>query len=214
VSSSGSHRETEIKIAVADRRALLRRLKDLGFVPLHRRAFEDNVLFDTSDRSLRRVRSVLRLRRYGRDWRVTYKGTPEADPEYKSRLEVETGVDDPTAVEAVFRAVGLVPVFRYQKYRTQFALAKDRERERPSIEVALDETPIGDFIEIEGSRRGIDRVARDLGYRRQDYSTASYGSLYLEDCIRRNVPATNMVFRTVRRGRRATSGKHPAGGSR
>jgi adenylate cyclase class 2 len=194
------NRETEVKISVSDVRALRARLKRLGFVQMHARALEDNLLFDTQDRKLRAVRSVLRLRRYRGEWLVTYKGTPEPDPHYKSRVELEFHLDNPQSVQAIFAALGLAPVFRYQKYRSKYALDKGtREtggvRGSPAgVEVALDETPIGDFIELEGTRRGIDRVARGLGYSKSDYSTASYGALYLQDCAGKNIPPGDMVF--------------------
>ena len=188
------NRETEVKIRIPSARALRTRLKRLGFVPLHRKALEDNVLYDTPERALRRGRSILRMRRYGSTWLLTYKGMPQDDPHYKSRLELESELKQTQAMEAIFRALGLVPVFRYQKYRTQYTLPGNKTRGRPAFEVAIDETPIGDFMEIEGSRRTIDKVARALGYSRSDYSTASYGSLYLEDCARKKIPPGDMVF--------------------
>jgi adenylate cyclase class 2 len=194
VSAPARYRETEVKIAVQNQRALRERLRRAHFVVAHQRALEDNVLFDTPQRALRQIRAVLRIRHFGTDWSVTFKGTPDAERRYKSRLEVESGIENPEAVEGVFRVLGLVPVFRYQKYRTQFVLAADRRRSKPSIEVAFDETPIGDFIELEGSPRAIDRTAKALGYSRRDYSTASYGSLYLADCIRKNVAPSDMTF--------------------
>ena len=188
------HRETEVKIRIAGLSFFRNRLKELGFVAIHKRSLEDNVLFDTPDRALRKVRSILRLRRYGPQSWVTYKGTPDPDPHYKSRLEVESKVEHPDAFRAIFQFLGLVPVFRYQKYRTQFALRVARTPRKPSLEIALDETPIGNFIELEGSRAAIDRVARQLGYSRNDYTTASYGALYLEECRKKNVPPSDMVF--------------------
>jgi adenylate cyclase class 2 len=186
------------------------RLRELGFVPVHRRSLEDNVLFDTPDRSLRKMRAILRIRHYGDGWRVTYKGTPETDRLYKSRVELESAVDDPRMLEELFQALGLSPVFRYQKYRTQFAPAKEKSRSRFSVEVALDETPIGNFIELEGSPRSIDRAATELGYSRGDYSTASYGSLYNQDCIRKGVPPTDMTFAAARRVKRQVTSRQSA----
>src|SRR5690242_1654327 len=161
------NREIEVKIQVSDVPALRVRLKQLGFVRMHARALEDNLLFDTPDRKLRAVRSVLRLRRYQGEWLVTYKGTPEPDPHYKSRLELESHLDNPQSVHAIFAVLGLVPVFRYQKYRSKYGPAKGGRW--TGVEVALDETPIGEFIELEGTRRGIDHVARALGYSKSDY---------------------------------------------
>ena len=186
------NRETEVKIRVADAGAMRKQLRKLGFRPIHRRSLEDNVLYDTPDRALRRIRAILRLRRYGSSWVLTYKGTPDPDQTYKSRVELETGIEEPQALRAIFEVIGFRPVFRYQKYRVQYA--KQVPGRRESGEVSLDETPVGDFLELEGSRSWIDRVARQLGFSRRDYITASYGALYLEDCQRRGAPPGDMLF--------------------
>ncbi|MBI2817644.1 MAG: class IV adenylate cyclase [Acidobacteria bacterium] len=186
-------RETEVKLRVASLTATRRRLLDLGLSPIHHRALEDNFLFDTPERALRQVRSILRLRHYAGKWIVTFKGTPAADAFYKSRLELESEVQNAGAMRSIFQALGFKPVFRYQKYRTHYALNRTHAR-AARFDVALDETPIGNYLEIEGSRTAIDRVARELGYSRQDYITASYGALYLEDCKKKNIPPGDMIF--------------------
>jgi len=188
------NRETEVKIRIADVKATRKRLRELGFRPVHRRSLEDNTLFDTPERTLRKVRSILRLRHYGPQWIVTFKGTPAPDSLYKSRLELETAVERPQVIRSIFEALGFRPVFRYQKYRSCYVPEGEPGRRRTSLEVALDETPIGSFLELEGSRSQIDRVARQLGYSRSDYSTASYGALYLDECRTKNIPPGDMVF--------------------
>ena len=188
------NRETEIKIKISNVQATRRRLSELGFRLSHRRTLEDNTLFDTPDRALRKIRSILRLRRYGPRWLVTFKGTPAEDSLYKSRVELETSVEKPQAIRAIFEALGFRPVFRYQKYRSHYVPADTTERERKIREVALDETPIGNFLELEGSRAWIDQVAHQLGYSRTDYRTASYGALYLEECRKKNIPPGDMLF--------------------
>ena len=195
-------RETEIKLKVGDMVAMRARLRELGMELREKRSLEDNFLFDTPDRALRKVRSILRLRRYAGKWIVTYKGTPVADKLYKSRLELESGIDNPEAIRLLFEALGFRPVFRYQKYRSHYVPRETSGRRKASLEVALDETPIGNFLEIEGSRRSIDRAARQLGYNRSDYSTASYGALYLEDCRNRNIKPGDMVFPSKARGKK------------
>ena len=196
------NRETEVKIRIADRNATRKRLLELGFLPVHRRSLEDNTLYDTPDRALREARSILRLRHYGSRWFFTYKGTPEPDQNYKSRLELETEVQEPQAIRSMLEVLGLKPVFRYQKYRAQYARRDQARWRKPGREVALDETPIGNFLELEGSRAWIDRVARQLGYSRSDYSTASYGRLHLEECQKQGIPPGDMVFPARPRGNR------------
>jgi adenylate cyclase class 2 len=62
----------------------------------------------------------------------------------------------------------------------------------------LDQTPIGDFLELEGSPAWIDRTACALGYSPDDYITASYGALYLARCQARGVEPGHMVFGLAR----------------
>jgi adenylate cyclase class 2 len=77
----------------------------------------------------------------------------------------------------VLAALGYQPTFRYEKYRTTFS--KDGE---PGL-ITVDETPIGDFLELEGLGVWIDATALQLGYGEVDYVTASYASLYRQHCV-------------------------------
>lgn len=194
-------RETEIKIRVTDIPAAGRQLRRLGFVPVHRRSLEDNVLYDTPDRTLRQVRSLIRLRHYGSRWFLTYKATPDPDQHYKSRVELETQIAEPEVIRSILATLGLRPVFRYQKYRAKYEQHVAKGAGKRGGEVTLDETPVGNFLELEGSRTWIDRVARQLGYSRNDYTTASYGALYREECRKQGVPPGDMLFAPVRRNR-------------
>ncbi len=116
-------RETEVKIRISIRARSGTSYESWG-CQIHNRSLEDNVLYDTPERALRKERCILRIRRYGSRWWITYRGTPEADPHYKSRVELETEVTDPAAVRGIFHALGLVPVFRYQKYRARDSLPR------------------------------------------------------------------------------------------
>ena len=185
-----SQREIEIKLRIQSAQATKKQLRQLGFRQLHRRSFEDNLLFDTGAQTLRRARCLLRLRHYGSRWVLTYKGPPAKDRFFKSRLELETEVITPEELQANFEQLGLHPVFRYQKYRTPY----HHDGSGSPLEAAVDETPIGNFLELEGSRTVIDRTARQLGFSRKDYCTASYGSLYLEHCRQKGISPKDMIF--------------------
>lgn len=89
----------------------------------------------------------------------------------------------------ILNGLGLHPAFRYEKFRTTYALPGIR-----GLKVELDETPIGIFLELEGPPSGIDRAARLLGYARNDYLKESYGALYLADCRRRGRKPGDMLF--------------------
>jgi adenylate cyclase class IV len=110
---------------------------------------------------------------------------------YKVREEVEYIVSEPRAVVALAGQAGMRPVFLYEKYRTSY-----RVPGAGGVHVEFDETPAGVFLELEGSRRGIDRLARRLGYRSADYISKSYAAVHFEDCRRRGIRARDMLFGT------------------
>ncbi|MEE9234429.1 MAG: class IV adenylate cyclase [Candidatus Acidoferrales bacterium] len=182
--------ETEIKLSLGPTAAARRGLARLGFRVIQPRSLERNLVFDTPGRALRRSGCLLRLRSWnGRHW-LTFKGPADFSRHFKVRTERETELSDPEAVRAAFAALGLQTVFRYEKFRAVYA-AGGRWR---GGEVMLDETPIGNFLELEGSRSWIRRVARALGARPQDFITQSYASLYADWCRRRRRRVGEMVF--------------------
>jgi len=132
---------------------------------------------------------LLRLRRYGRDSTLTFKG-PATPGKHKSRRELETSVHDPDILENIFLLLGFIPTFRYEKYRTEYL------RTNCGVVATLDETPIGVFIELEGEGSTIDRVSRQLGFTELAYITDSYAGLYISYRRRRGGAADRMVFRS------------------
>ena len=187
--------ETEIKLRVSNPRAIKRRLAELGFAAVEPRHFERNLLFDFPDLRLRKARSLLRLRFEGTRYLVTFKGAPLESRSYKIRREIETEVEDWRRLKEVFASLGLHEVFRYEKYRTTYAPRSQREASHAGLAV-YDETPIGNFIELEGPKPWIDAVAERLGYKREEFITASYGRLYEVKCSEEGKPPGNMVFRS------------------
>jgi adenylate cyclase class 2 len=130
---------------------------------------------------------LLRLREIGERSILTWKGTGIAGP-HKIRPELETPVGSAETMAQIFHQLGFELVFRYEKYRTEFT-----GDHKPGV-VTLDETPIGDFLELEGPGEWIDKTADRLGFSADQYILDSYGTLYIADCKSRGVQPTNMVF--------------------
>jgi adenylate cyclase class 2 len=180
--------EIEIKLRLPDKIEKMRRLlRETGFRVAKGRVLESNILFDNSKRALRKHGKLIRLRRVGPHRLLTYKG-PSEQSRYKKRREIEIDFKDGAHLDEIFLHMGYRPVFRYEKYRTEY------EMQRVDGKVLLDETPIGNFLEIEGRPRWIDRTARVLGFSTTDYITRSYGYLYLAYCRERRLPAKDMLF--------------------
>ena len=181
------HKENEIKVAVPDLNALQLRLRSLGFQILHPRVLESNVIYDTPDADLRRRGELIRIRQAGGTSIFTAKG-PATVTRHKEREELETPVGDPDTMGLVLQRLGFVPRFRYEKFRTEWAFPGE-----DGI-LMVDETPIGNYMELEGPPDWIDSIALQLGYQEADYVNISYARLYIQDCERRGLQASHMVF--------------------
>lgn len=185
---ASNSREIEIKLPIESARAGRRRLREAGFQIAKKRVFEKNTLYDTEGLDLRRSSRLLRVREIGKTYKVTFKGAPEVS-KHKSREEIETEIDDGRAFAEILRRLGYAPVFRYEKFRTEF------ERGGGDGVATLDETPIGTYFELEGDPDWIDHIAVTLGFSEKDYITASYGHLFDEWRERTGSAAREMVFR-------------------
>jgi adenylate cyclase class 2 len=186
MSQSGPNIETEIKLRLPDAATGEQLLAQAAFAVSVPRTFEQNLVYDTEDLSLRKRGVVLRLRRTGEKVTLTVKGSA-LPGKYKSREESEVSVSDFAASEMILRQLGYRVAFQYEKYRTEFTSTK-------SGTVTLDETPIGIFLELEGSPEWIDGTARTLGFEETDYVVDSYGKLYLNYCQEHALEPANMTF--------------------
>ena len=184
--------ETEIKFRVSDLPALTQRLQDAGFNLLTPRSFESNILYDTPDRRMRARTEILRIRNYAGRWTVTHKRLPDDRPgedSHKHRVETETEVADGAALAQVFLSLGLVPAFRYEKWRTEWQNGEGH--------CVVDETPIGNYAELEGPAEWIDSAAQRLGILPADYITMSYGRLFDQWRAQHNSSATDLTFQAI-----------------
>lgn len=191
--SSGSSNEIEVKLHVEDAAEMLRRLKRLGAKPEAPRTHEMNTLFDRPDGKLASRAQMLRIRverpargtgthrpsgKTPAEVTLTYKGPAAKGTTrkgYKVREEHEVRLGEAEGLERIFTALRLRPWFRYEKFRRAFRLPG-----LGGLKIDFDETPVGDYLELEGKHAQIDRAARQLGYTPRDYIVKSYGALQME----------------------------------
>lgn len=177
--------EREVKIRFPDPDRARAALAKIGAVPLRPRRLQDDTLFDTSDGVLRAKRAVVRLRREPDRAFVTYKG-PVQPGTMKIREEQETEVGDAEVLRRILKELGLHAWFRYQKFREEF--------QAPGVIIALDETPVGTYLELEGSEEGILTVADALGCSPADFILNSYRGLFTAFAQTHHITARDMLF--------------------
>jgi adenylate cyclase class 2 len=163
--------EREIKLRFDSPELARSAVVTCGATPFRPRRLQSDVLFDTDQRVLSARGQVLRVRIEAGHSYVTFK-SPAEHPTLKLREELETG--------------GFRIWFRYEKYREEFSLG--------DVVIAVDETPVGTFVEIEGSDHGIVEAAGALGRGPADYIIDSYRTLFVRYCREQGVPIGDMLF--------------------
>ena len=177
--------EREIKLRFDTAGEARAKIVALGATPLHGRRLQEDCLLDTGDERLRRQRSVLRVRCEAGKSLLTFKG-PTQPGTMKLRDEHETVVGDGDMLLVILQQLGLHIWFRYEKYREEFS-ADD-------VVIALDETPVGTFVELEGGEAAIDDTAKALGRAPADYITDSYRFLFVQHREACGLSGSDMVF--------------------
>lgn len=179
--------EREIKLRFDSPDAARDAVIAAGATPIRSRRLQEDCLLDTEDETLHRRRCVLRVRMECGKSLLTYKGPVQPSP-MKLREELETVVGDGPLLLRMLEELGYRPWFRYQKYREEYALDE--------VIVAIDETPVGTFVEIEGGARGITDMAAALGRGPDDYVLDSYRNVFVQHCLRVGEPVRDMLFET------------------
>ena len=177
--------EREIKLRFASPDEARAAVVASGARPHKPRRLQSDVLLDTEQRLLSARSQVLRVRIEDGHSYVTFK-SPADHPTLKLREEIETGVGDGERLVTILERAGFRRWFRYQKFREEFSF-------HDAI-VAIDETPVGTFVEVEGSEAAIVTAVQALGRGPADYIIDSYRALFVKFCLERNVPIGDMVF--------------------
>jgi adenylate cyclase, class 2 len=184
-----ANKEIEIKFRVQDLKTLAKNLRQAGFRIETRRTHEMNTLYDLPGQVLRNRKELLRLRQYGQKWTLTHKSGKKIG-RHSSRDELETIVEDGKQMDLILHALGYAPSFRYEKFRAEWTDGKGQ--------VVVDETPIGNFCEIEGSPRWIDATAEKLGVSQGQYIQKNYATLFADWRLETGRIAEEMTFKVIK----------------
>jgi len=138
------------------------------------RGFESNRLYDFVDGCLRGAGWVIRLCFVLGSCFLTLKCGPVTSRSYKISGEVETEIGNGRTAEQNLADAWQGETLRDEMYRTVYA----HRGSFGSPHLVYDETPFGNYLELEGPKRWIDQTARQLGYDRNDFITLGYPTLY------------------------------------
>lgn len=148
-----SPREIEVKFFVKDPETTRSRIRALGGEAAEP-VFESNIRYEDPERSFLRRGQLLRLRKDDGVTLTFKSNAPESDRQFKVRRELEVKVDDFGRTDEIIRAIGFHREQVYEKYRETYRL--------DGAVLCLDRMPFGTFLEIEGDRSAIRRLADAL----------------------------------------------------
>jgi len=189
VDMSQSSLETEVKLACGENPLEAHHVGEL--VVTQPRHFEDNWLLDFEDARLCLADSVVRVRNVNGVGYLTFKGPAHDHPQLKVREEIEVKTSDPLATLEILRRLGLKPVFRYQKFRTVYRVRTPTGR---TLNAMYDETPIGNFLELEGEEAAIQEMIRRLDVSPESLTKLSYAALYEQKRSAEDGLPEDMIF--------------------
>ena len=181
-------RETEVKLRIAGVERTRAALRRFGWCVSRKRHHERNAVYDRRGNVWLTTGRLLRVRGAGKSCKLTVKLPIEHQEDYKIVEEFEITADDPVQLARILEALDFEPAWQYEKFRTEFR--KPRERGM----IVLDETPIGDYLELEGAPQWIDRTAQCLGFSKEDYVVDTYRSLFVDYINAKERKPRDMLF--------------------
>ena len=168
--------EREVKLLFPTTAVAREAVLAAGAVHSGARRLQDDSLYDLPDETLRKKGCVVRIRI--ERWTdtpdtttLTVKG-PVQSSQMKLREEHETRVENAQALLQAFDALGMRVWFRYQKYREELSTR--------GVVIAIDETPVGTYVELEGDEDAILAIATALGRAQADFILDSYYRLFMK----------------------------------
>jgi predicted adenylyl cyclase CyaB len=179
--------ETEIKLRLVDAAVFRSLLIEHGWKP-DPQVFERNTVFDTQTGELLNSGRLLRIRQINDRAIVTVKLPAVYNGPHKVREEHQFETNDVEQARQVFLGLGYEQSWIYEKRRTTFR----KDGEQGIIEV--DETPIGDYTEMEGEAAWIDQTAAALGFSKADYLVDTYRTLFEAWLERTGSDVIHMTF--------------------
>ena len=161
-------KEIEVKFRVQKLGGYREKLKKLQ-AQLEWMGKEKNIYFERNDAYLEQGGKVLRVREWpGHSASITSKSSAPktSGRRYDERREEQTDIADFASMCRILEMIGFDKVLVYEKKREHWKLGK--------VSIELDRLHGRSYVEIEGTKKQIDKIARLLGLDWEDRESRSY----------------------------------------
>lgn len=162
-------KEIEVKVVLKDFKEIKKKLKELGAEKKCPKTFEKNILF--GHKKLKFEKDwILRLRKFGKKNILTLKTSAKGKKGFKVREEINILVEDFENMKNILEKIGFFEAFYYEKYREDYIYN--------GLNISLDKTPIGNYVEIEGDYKNILKFLKKINVKIEETISLSYIQLF------------------------------------
>jgi len=180
--------ELKFKIKKSDVNHLRSQLQKLAL--FQSSTFEITVMFDNKEMVLNKIDARLRLRLSrnliddSQSAELSYK-RPRTRGEVKVEEEIETRIESYNETYSLLKKIGFYPVSSYERFRETY-------KYNGSV-LTLDTFPLGIYLEIEGERKKITKIAQKLGFNLKNNLTESCDTLDDMERKKRKMPSVDHI---------------------
>jgi len=162
-------KEIEIKIQLKDKENIVKKLKELG--GKKGKSYTQTTYGFFSNNSIEKG-IFPRIRQENGSLVFTVKLRKDKKTKYFEREEYSIKIDNLKDAIKILQLFGYDRIRKFTKFREEWSF------KRP-VKVNVDKLSFGRFIEIEGTKKEIERMVKDLGFQDRERFTKAY--LALED---------------------------------
>jgi len=170
--------EIELKFKLDNMAEFRAAIDKIGARIFHLRVLETTTMYDNPSKFMIESDGRLRIRTAGHINSLSYK-RPVTRNGIKVEIEYESEIENPEQVAFVLKELGYTPVSSYQRHRTIWELG--------GVKVFLDEFSFGNYVEIEGEKEPIKKLAVKLGFDLNANITRSYDGIYKDLCLSKGI---------------------------
>ena len=181
--------ETELKFKIDDYQ--IKKVKNNSGVVLEKEVYQKTVMFDNADKLMEHTDGRIRLRQQGNKISLSYKRPLPSAGNEKKEVELETEVGNFEVMANILRTMGYAPTTSYEKYTTFFKL-----KGQPEIHIEIQKYPFETFLEIEGSKEEIEKMANQFGFDAKNALIKPVDTLFTEWRLAKGLPfKPHMTFK-------------------
>lgn len=165
--------EVELKFKINNNQ--IKKIVDNPDVVSEKEVHQKTVMFDNADKLMEHTDGRIRLRQQGNKISLSYKRPLPSAGNEKKEVELETEVGNFEVMFNILRMMGYAPSTSYEKYTIPFKL-----KNNPDVYMEIQKYPFETFLEIEGSKEEIEKVAKQLGFDTKDALIKPVDTLFTE----------------------------------